>query len=286
MGVIKHLIAGIKRGLGLHRPGRSLLILPDDVFLVSFPKSGNTWVRFLLASLLHPDQPVTFANIGRFIPDLDGGATKREFDRMPRPRFIKSHECFDRRYPRVIYIVRDPRDVAVSLYHYHRKRRKIADDSPIEGFIARFLAGEAFEGQSWGQNVLTWVGSREGDPRFLLLRYEDIIADTAHELAKIAAFLRISVTPEQITRAVERSSAGRMRKMEQDQSDHSGLTRGSRKDLLFVRAASVGGWQSELPPPLVARIETAWAPLMRHLDYALTTRDNSTVPEFPVFGGG
>src|SRR5713101_9299626 len=139
--MIARFVAGTKLLFRLHRPGRSLLILPDDVFLVSFPKSGNTWTRFLLANLIYPNQPATFANIHRLIPD-PAGTTKRDFDRMPRPRIIKSHECFDPRYPRVVYIVRDPRDVAVSQYHYHRKLQRISDDSPIENFVTRFLAGE------------------------------------------------------------------------------------------------------------------------------------------------
>jgi hypothetical protein len=282
MGAIKHLIAGVKRGLGLHQPGRSLLMLPDDVFLVSYPKSGNTWARFLLANLLHPAQSVTFANLRCLVPDFDGGGTKRDFDRMPRPRIIKSHACFDPHYPRVIYIVRDPRDVAVSQYHYHRKRRKIEDDFPIERFVAQFLTGEIWDNASWGQNVLTWVATREGDPRFLLLRYEDMIADTGRELKKVAAFLGLHVPDEQVSRAVERSSAGQMRKMEQEQSDKSGLTKGSRKDLAFVRTASAGGWRSELPSPLVAKIEAAWGPLMRHLGYELTTRDANSVEGFPL----
>jgi hypothetical protein len=281
VGVTKYLIAGVKRGLGLHHPGRSLRILPDDVFLVSYPKSGNTWARFLLANLLHPEQSVNFANLHLLIPDPTG-TTKRDFDRLPRPRIIKSHGCFDPRYPRVIYIVRDPRDVAVSQYHYHRKLRKIEDDLPIERFVARFLAGETRGGQSWGHNVFTWLATREGDPRFLLLRYEDMIADTSRELRKVTAFLGLDVTDEQIARAVERSSAGKMRKMEQEQSDKSGLTKGSRKDLAFVRTASAGGWRSELPSPLVARIETAWAPLMRHLGYELMTQDASAVQDFPI----
>src|ERR1700704_2926544 len=283
VGVTKYVIAGVKRGLGLHHPGRSLLILPDDVFLVSYPKSGNTWARFLLANLLHPEQSVNFANLRRLIPDFNGGGTKRDFDRMARPRMIKSHGCFDPRYPRVIYIVCDPRAVAVSQYHYHRKRRKIEDDLPIERFVARFLTGENWDNASWGQNVLTWVGVRDGDPRFLLLRYEDMIADTSRELRKVTAFLGLDVTEEQIARAVERSSAGKMRKMEQEQSDKSGLTKGSRKDLAFVRTASAGGWRSELPSPLVARIEAAWAPLMRHLGYELMTQDASAGQDFPIF---
>jgi hypothetical protein len=281
--MIKHLIAGIQRGLGLHRPGRSLLIFPDDIFLVSFPKSGNTWTRFLLANLRFPDQPATWANIDRLIPDPTGTA-KRDFVRMPRPRIIKSHECFDPRYPRVVYIVRDPRDVVVSQYHYHRKIRKIEDDSPIEKFVTRFLAGETCPHGSWGQNIGTWLFTSEGNPRFLLLRYEDLVKDTARELAKVVAFLHLAASPEQIAQAVERSSADNMRKLEQAQTDQQGLTRGSRKDLSFVRAAGSGGWRSELPVPLVARIEAAWGPLMQHLGYGLSTQPLSEARDVDYLG--
>src|ERR1035438_8185136 len=269
--MIKHLIAGFQRALKLHRPGRSLLILPDDIFLVSFPKSGNTWTRFLLANLRFPNEPATWANINRLIPDPSGTA-KRDFDRMARPRIIKSHECFDPRYPRVVYIVRDPRDVVLSQYHYHRKLRKIEDDSPLETFVTRFLAGETCPHGSWGQNIATWLYTSEESPRFLLLRYEDLIADTAKELAKVANFLEFPAGPELIAQAVERSSADRMRSMEKAQTDKNGLVKGSRKDLSFVRAAGSGGWRSELPAPMVARIESAWGPLMKHLGYELTTQ--------------
>jgi hypothetical protein len=272
--MMRHLIAGIKRGFGLHKPGRSLVIHPDDIFLVSFPKSGNTWTRFLLANIRYPEQSATFANIDQLIPDPTG-TTKRDFDRMPRPRIVKSHECFDPRYPRVIYIVRDPRDVVVSQFHYHRKVRKLGDDSPMEKFVTRFIAGETCPHGSWGQNVTTWLGTREGDPRFLLLRYEDMVADTPRVLADVVAFLNLSVTPGQIAQAVERSSADRMRKLEKAQTDLHGLTRGSRKDLSFVRAASSGGWRSELPASLVAKIEAAWGPLMTHLGYELSSQSAS-----------
>ncbi|MFY9904257.1 MAG: sulfotransferase domain-containing protein [Terriglobales bacterium] len=281
--MIKHLIAGIQRGLGLHRPGRSLLILPDDIFLVSFPKSGNTWTRFLLANLRFPDEPATWANINRLIPDPTGTA-KRDFDRMRRPRIIKSHECFDPRYPRVIYIVRDPRDVVLSQYHYHRKIRKLDDESPLEQFVTRFLAGETCPHGSWGQNIATWLYTSEDGSRFLLLRYEDLVADTARELTKVAAFLQLSAGPEQIAQAVERSSADRMRQMEKKQTDKNELVKGSRKDLSFVRAAGSGGWRSELPAPMVARIEAAWGPLMQRLGYELSTQAPKEARDYEAQG--
>ncbi len=279
--MIKRVKAGIQRGLGLHRPGRSLLILPDDIFLVSFPKSGNTWTRFLLANLRFPNEPATWANIDRLVPDPTGTA-KKEFDRIPRPRIIKSHECFDPRYPRVIYIVRDPRDVVVSQYHYHRKIRRIEVDSPIEKFVPRFLAGETCPHGSWGQNVATWLYTSEGDPRFLLLRYEDLVADTARELAKVVDFLKLSAGPDQIAQAVERSSADRMRAMEKAQDN--GLFKGSRNDMSFVRAAGSGGWRTGLPAPMVAKIESAWGPLMCHLGYELSTKVDAGAREYASLG--
>jgi hypothetical protein len=183
-----------------------------------------------------------------------------------------------------MYIVRDPRDVALSQYHYHRKCRKIEDDFPMEKFVDRFLAGQTCPHGSWGENVSTWLVTRRNDPRFLLLRYEDITANTARELAKIAAFVDIDATPERIQQAVERSSAENMRKLEQAQSHLSGLTKTSRKDLPFVRAAGSGGWRTGLPESLVVKIEAAWAPLMQHLGYELSTRASVKSADLDLIG--
>jgi hypothetical protein len=279
--MLKHLMAGIQRGLGLHHPGRSLLILPDDIFLVSFPKSGNTWTRFLLANLLFPDEPANWKNIDRLIPDPTGTA-KKVFDRIPRPRIIKSHECFDPRFQKVIYIVRDPRDVVLSQFHYHRKLRKIELDSPVEKFVTRFLNGQTCPHGSWGQNIATWLYTSEGSPKFLLLRYEDLVADAASELEKVVRFLNLPAGPEGIRQAVERSSADRMRKMEKEQVH--GLFKGSRNDMSFVRAAGSGGWHSELPPDQVARIEAAWGALMQHLGYELVSQAAADAPGYAALG--
>ena len=262
--------AGVRLFLRLHPPDRTLQILPDDVFLVSFPKSGNTWTRFLIANLTHPETPANWANISRLIPDPED-TSKKIFDRMLRPRIIKSHECFDPRYPKVIYIVRDPRDVAVSQYHFLRKCRHIPDGHPMEQHINRFLTSEGSPYGSWGESVGTWLVARRNDPRFLLVRYEDLIDNTALELARIAGFLGITASEAQIQQAVERSSAENMRKLEKQQSLQSSMTKTSRQDLPFVRNAKKGSWREELPEFLVAKIEATWAPLMRCVGYELLT---------------
>src|SRR5882762_2653674 len=267
---------------GQHKPRRNLTIWPDDIFLVSFPKSGNTWTRFLIANLLHPEEKVGFENIHRLVPDPFATA-KRDFDHMSQPRVIKSHDCFDPRYPRVMYIIRDPRDVVISQYHYHRKCNKIEDGYPMEKFVTRFLAGDTCPHGSWGQNVTTWITSRHNDPRFLLLRYEDLVADPGRELARVATFLNIPPDHERISKAVERSAADNMRKLEKAQSDKSSLTKDSRKDLSFVRAAKSGGWRSDLPESFVAQIEAKWGHIMTFLNYPLVTREASAEPELAGF---
>ena len=158
---------------------RDITIFPDDVFLTSYPRSGNTWARFLIGNLVHPQEEVNFLNVERLVPDMYKHSD-RTLRNLPRPRILKSHECFDPRYRRVIYIVRDPRDVAVSNYHWEMKKRSMGDAYPIEKFVPRWMASEfsylARLG-SWGDHVTSWLSTREGHRGFLLLRYEDLIAD-------------------------------------------------------------------------------------------------------------
>src|SRR2546425_1809027 len=119
----------IKYALGTDVAGRNLAVYPDDTFIVSYPRSGNTWARFLIANLVHPNATVTFANIEKLIPDTSS-QSNRALKRTPRPRIIKTHQYFDPRYRKVIYIVRDPRDVALSYHQFQRKYRQIEDSYP------------------------------------------------------------------------------------------------------------------------------------------------------------
>jgi hypothetical protein len=268
--MIRGLIAGTKRAFGLHRPGRNLVVFPDDAFLVSYPKSGNTWTRFLIANLVYPEKHPDFSNINELIPDPEA-LSKRHLAGMPRPRVLKSHQYFDPRYPKIIYVVRDPRDVALSQYHFHRKRRLIDDTYPIGRFITRFVAGETSEYGSWAENVAGWLATRYGRQGFLLLRYEDMVADTPTELAKMAAFLSIVADSSRIAHAVAQSSANKMRELESTQTGLWSSTKDTRSDVPFVRSAKPGGWKSGLPEASVRELERAWSPLMKWLGYELAS---------------
>ena len=259
--------------LGRKTAGRNLSVFADDVFIVSYPRSGNTWVRFLLGNLVHQDQPTTFANVESRIPEIYL-FPDRVLRSLARPRLLKSHECFDPRYRKIIYIVRDPRDVAVSYYHYAVKRKTIEEDYPIADFIERFLAAE-FDIQwawaaSWSDHVMSWVSMRQGREGFLLLRYEDMIENPEGALSKIAGFLKLEASPQRLERAVSLSSADHMRSLEKEQGSQWELTKATRQDKPFIREASAGGWKMVLPPSSVAKIESAWGPAMQALGYTLS----------------
>jgi len=267
--MIRKLVYGMKLVLGRNAPGNRLKIYEDDVFIVSYPKSGNTWTRFLIANLIYREKHPDFSNINELIPDPEVLA-KRILDRLPRPRYIKSHQYFDPRYPRVVYIVRDPRDVVLSEYYFDIKRRAIADDYPLHQFVSRFVRGEVNHSYgTWGENAATWFYARRSDPRFLLVRYEALQSRAMDELGRIASFLGLSADREQLSFTVEQSSADRMRELEKKQAHLWSSTRETRKDKPFVRSAKAGGWKTELPEAGVAAIESAWGGLMREMGYEL-----------------
>jgi len=265
---------------GRQLAGRGVTVFTDDIFLVSYPRSGNTWTRFLLGNLIDQSVPVTFSNVESRIPEIYFNRD-RFLRQLPRPRMLKSHECFQPHYPRVIYIVRDPRDVAVSFYHHNVKARNIPDDYPMASFVPRFIAGE-FDRKfgSWRDNVLSWIVLRKKDPAFLMLRYEDMKLDTARVLAETVAFLdrcsfrKIDSSSEALQRAIQLSSPEQMRQLEKKETGSWVLTKGTRQDKPFVRSATSGGRKSQLSSESVQAIESAWGDLMQTLGYQLVAEQN------------
>ena len=271
-------VATVGRLLAGKQPaGRGATVFPDDVLLTSYPRSGNTWTRFLLANLLDQKSPVTFSNIESRIPEIYFNPD-RFMRALPRPRLLKSHESFEPHYPRVIYLVRDPRDVAVSFYHHNVKARNIPDDYPMTSFVPRFIAAE-FDRPfgSWRDNVLSWTMLRGSSPDFLMIRYEDLKRDTVATLGQIVVFLErcsfrnIDASIEALQRTVELSTPERMRALEKQEAKNWVLTKHTRPDKPFVRSAVSGGWRSQLAPESVAAIELAWGDLMQRMGYELSS---------------
>lgn len=255
------------RPVRLLQQGRGSIVLPDDRWLVSYPKSGNTWLRFMLAELLHPDATVDFGTIDGLVPELYGVPSWRQL-RVPRPRLLKSHETFDHRYGSTIYLVRDPRDVCISLFHYSRKRELVPDDADLGDFVEGFTTRPDWAFGRWDEHVGSWLGAVGGSPRFLLVRYEDCIAEPHTQIARAAAHLGLAADEERIAEIVATYAIDEMRKLEASSlTAASPLAPRSRTDIPFVRQGTVGQWRAALAPTQAAAIVERFAPSMERVGY-------------------
>lgn len=178
----------------------SILAHNDDTFLVSYPRSGNTWMRYLLANLLKPGNRWHIKNINEVVPDI----YQVDISSHPRPRIIKSHEPYSGNYPKVIYMYRDGRDVAVS--YYDLSRTAFGYTGSFNDFVLQMLRGGKDVGfGSWQDHVTGWLGAaRNGN--VLCVQYEALCGNTVEILGEIGRFIGKSFDPELISTAISNST--------------------------------------------------------------------------------
>jgi hypothetical protein len=213
-------------------------IYPDDVFIVSYPKSGNTWVRFLVGNYLTGND-CTFENCHRITPDLH--MNPEYCSEVERPRFIKSHAPYRSQYPKVVYVVRDGRDVAVSYYHHCIRKGQIESDTSFPAFLKMFNEGEADEFGRWGQHVTSWI---ERGNQFLVVKYEDLQQDAESELRRVLEFAGVAVREEPLTEAVEASSFENMKETEEKERHRIERLKEDAPTKRFMRKGKTGEWRT------------------------------------------
>ena len=237
-----------------------------DCFIVSPPKAGRTWVRFMLASLLAKRYGVE--------RDLDIAAMHKKRDAVPFLVFThgasKFHLegntgpiAFDHlRYSGkpVILLVRDPRDIIVS-YYYHLTKR----NSLYKGSLSSFIRDSQLGIKRFISFMNTWAVHRNAPSRVELVRYEDVHADTEGVLARILDFLDVEVSGGLIEEAVEEARFENMKKMEKKKALQSKRLRPAEVDdpqSFKVRKGTVGGYKEELSEEDIAYVNAA----MKDLD--------------------
>ena len=221
----------------------------DDIFLVSYPRSGNTWLRFIIANLITDfDTPLTFDTYKKYVPSLEDFKVNRKISKIPSPRILKSHDVFDPRYKKVVYLVRDPRSVAVSFYFLLKRDRKINESVSFDNFFLEFIEGKFSKGLfsnygSWGEHVGSWVGAiGDKEKKFLMIKYEDLKSNTFSKVGEIINFLGLSFSDEKIKKAIEFSSFEMMKKFSDQKIElHKKLKVDT--SIPFVRKASDDEWK-------------------------------------------
>jgi hypothetical protein len=244
----------------------------NDIFVASYPRSGSTWLRFLLFETL-TKKDAGFDNVNRVIPDVGMHA-----DATPllsnRGRLIKTHEPFRPEYRRAVYVVRDVRDVVLSEYAYQNALGRIG--GTFDDYLTDFLRGTATGYGSWQEHVRGWIDSplaKSGD--LLLVRYRDLKKDGLTQLQRIMHFLGANVDRQVIIDAIQNNEFQKMRVKEERNPQLGKSAEGERR---FVRKGLTGGWREQLTQEQLRTIEEKTGNIMTRLGYESGLEELSLTP--------
>lgn len=212
-------------------------IFPDDVFLVSYPKSGNTWLKFIFASYIKKRE-VDFNEVHGIVPEYET-QNKKLYHIPIRPRIIKSHSTYNEKFPRVLYIIRDGRDVLVSYFFYLKKTKSIPKNTFFTSFLRDYYQDKLPHGK-WGDHVYSWLTNDKHNIEVIF--YEDLLKDTFGEAKKAIAFSKLAVHDEQLKNAISYSSFTNLRRLEQKNQYTDKYLSNTDHNIPFVRSGKAGGY--------------------------------------------
>ncbi len=201
------------------------------IWLASYPRSGNTWLRFLLYDYLYGEVENSFDVNVRIPPIHRPKLVDAYFDPMsnlPRPPqlLVKTHYRFWDGHPYAaatagfIYICRHPRDVLLSNLNYHALHGMKFD---AKAYLAAYvqLGGDPKWAQlgygTWLEHIQSWVGANNSAVQkfpHLMLRYEDMKSDAAGNFRSILKFLSIEIDEAKLARTIEACSFEKLRELE------------------------------------------------------------------------
>lgn len=243
---------------------RHIGLTHNDAVLISYPKSGSTWLRFLLGHVLD-GRELDFDSVRDALPPI--GRHRGAPSLLPRGgRMLRSHEPLEAlagppSQP-IVYLVRDGRPVAVSYLHHQRRLGQF--DGNLAEFLPRFLSGEVDSYGPWHRHALGAAAARDGGARLLVVRYEDLRRDTTGELARVIAFLGMTADPGRLEDAVAASSKERMRALE---GTSRILQRGNTDGSSFVRPDGGPSWQELFEAPMLREFDQAAGAALRAFGY-------------------
>ena len=231
-----------------------------DVYLLSFPKTGRTWLRTMVGRVLqqhYHEHDVSVLDLHHF------NAVNREIpkiwvDHDDNPQFKAPEELeVDKsayQGKKVIFLARDPRDVVISLYFHMKKRRRF-----YEGDLAGFLGNKNGSIDTILRYYNIWAAAERIPESFLLVRYEDIHQDPHRELRRVLDFVGIhGVSDDVIDDAVRYASFSNMRQMEMEDAFDSNKLRAADKsdqDSFKTRKGEVAGYHNYLTAEQIAALD-------------------------------
>ena len=277
------------------------------IWLASYPKSGNTWLRSIVSSLLYSKSGnfdfELLKNIRQFpekqffkdiINDFSNFneikrnwiTAQEKINLSQNVRIFKTHQgkytlgehnfTNDKNTLAVIYIVRDPRNLVKSISHHF----DLTLDKACKFLLSPEVIGNGkdFEEQQdgmynllgkWNDHYRSWTRDKNN---LLIIKYEDLIVNPGIELIKIIEFLKnylnFKTNEEKNHKILETTSFRKLSKMEdQGLFKENVLNKKDKKKVKFFYLGSKNTWQDNLDKDIVNKLEKSFFTEMKELSY-------------------
>lgn len=231
-----------------------------DAVVISFPKSGRTFVRAMLARLyqrrfgIDERNLLEFPLLRRAPPAVPRLLFTHAGDAMRRPNEIRI-DASAYAHTKPVLIARHPADIAVSRYHHlkHRSRdkaRKRLADQPLESFVWTDEGGIP--------SIVRFLNEFAAVPRLTILRYEDFVSRPDQSLSTLVEAIGLNASDKDILDAVEFATVANLKELERQGYFTSPRLRQVRKGDQRsgkVRSGTSGGYRDQLDPKQVDRLD-------------------------------
>lgn len=217
----------------------------EDIFIIGYPKSGNTWFRYLVTGVFYGVDPeyAPHTLVNALIPNMHA---KQYYQRFQTPMFFKSHFLPRPAFRRVVYLLRDGRDVMVSYYHHRVKLNQLDMD-----FLSMVRDGEGLFPCKWHEHAESWL-SNPYKAEMIVITYEDLKKDAVHELQRFCEFAGIERNESFLESVVDKTGLEKMRRKEKREVWNPQWSQNHH----FVRRGQVGSYKDEMPAEVLAEFLT------------------------------
>ncbi|XP_057618577.1 sulfotransferase 2A1-like isoform X1 [Chionomys nivalis] len=193
--------------------GDKFVVRDEDTVMLTYPKSGTNWLIEIVCLIQTKGNPqwIQSEPIWKRSPWIESEDGYHTLINKEGPRLISSHlpfhlfpKSFFSSKAKMIYVIRNPRDVLVSAYFFLHKTNLVKNPESLINYFEWFLKGNVIYG-SWFEHTRAWLSMRERD-NFLLLSYEDLKQDTRGTIEKICDFLGKKLEKDELDLVLKYSS--------------------------------------------------------------------------------
>jgi Sulfotransferase domain len=235
--------------------------VPEDIFVVSYPKSGNTWFQNLVCGVVYGVDPSLAPStlVHDLVPDL---VYKKYYRRYATPMFFKSHSLPRADFRRVVYLLRDGRDAMVSYRHY----REVIDGVKYD--LLKFISPKTkLYPCHWAEHVEAWMPNPYC-AEMLVIKYEDLLSEPVRELKRFCQFFGIHRGTDHLTAVAKAASFCNLRAKE----ERMGFGRPDHvfpPGKFFFRRGVAGSYKDEMPPAVLRKFLERSGDTLRRFGYAV-----------------